>query len=409
MPIAVVCPGCAAKLNAPDATAGKTVKCPKCKEPLAVPAESPAPQFEVVDEPVPPKPAKPKPVKKSDVVLDDEDDDDDEDMEERPKKKKGKKKPAAAGLSPAVIAAIVGGALLLGGGAFVAYWFGIREPEAKPMTSNTPQMPSNPGLPPGGMAPPPPGGGPNVPGPNVPGPKPAGGGAATMPTPNTPSGPVKALYEEKHPAGPVYRAASANNLKMIAIAHHNAVSAYGSGFPAGIYDSNGNVGLSWRVAILPFIEQDSLYRQFKLNEPWDSEHNKKLIPLMPKTYAAPGADPKKGLTHYRSFSGANTMFPPPPRGTPGQLAFGLKMFDVPDGLSNTAMIAEAGDAVEWTKPDELVVSSGSLPRLGGIFADNFAVVLGDGSVRRLKIDTPADKLKAMITPRGGETIDFNNE
>src|SRR5262249_7254639 len=54
-----------------------------------------------------------------------------------------------------------------------------------------------------------------------------------------------------------------------------------------IWDAKGKPLLSWRVAILPFIEEEALYRQFKLDEPWDSPHNKKLIPLMPKTYAAP--------------------------------------------------------------------------------------------------------------------------
>ncbi len=56
-------------------------------------------------------------------------------------------------------------------------------------------------------------------------------------------------------------------------------------FPtAAILDKNGKPLLSWRVALLPYIEQDALYRQFKLDEPWDSEHNKKLIAQMPKIY-----------------------------------------------------------------------------------------------------------------------------
>ena len=104
MPVSVVCPGCSAKLNAPDAAAGKRVKCPKCQQPIAVPAA--VADFEVVEaEPAPPpkKPApKPaaKPQVKTDVVLDDDEEDEkpakkrakavveEDDEDERPRKKK---------------------------------------------------------------------------------------------------------------------------------------------------------------------------------------------------------------------------------------------------------------------------------------------------------------------------------
>jgi hypothetical protein len=38
MPITLTCPGCESRLNAPDSAAGKTLKCPKCKAAVAVPA-----------------------------------------------------------------------------------------------------------------------------------------------------------------------------------------------------------------------------------------------------------------------------------------------------------------------------------------------------------------------------------
>src|SRR5262249_54155708 len=73
-----------------------------------------------------------------------------------------------------------------------------------------------------------------------------------------------------------------NNLKQIALAMHNYNDAYNGKLPAhAIYSKDGKKPLlSWRVAILPFIEQDNLYQQFHLDEPWDSEHNKKLIPML---------------------------------------------------------------------------------------------------------------------------------
>ena len=65
-------------------------------------------------------------------------------------------------------------------------------------------------------------------------------------------------------------AAGANNLKQIGLAMHNFHDSYG-GFPAAYStDKNGKPLLSWRVHILPFVEGQALYRQFKLDEPWDS-------------------------------------------------------------------------------------------------------------------------------------------
>jgi hypothetical protein len=201
------------------------------------------------------------------------------------------------------------------------------------------------------------------------------------------------------------RQISSNNLKQIGLAWHNYLSVTNA-FPAGIYDASGQkVGLSWRVAILPYIEQVNLYKQFKLNEPWDSENNKKLIPLMPKTYAPPGGGGKPGFTYYRAFTGPGTLLPPPVPGTPGKDAFGLGFVKITDGTSNTAMVVEAGDPVEWTKPDELEYIPGKpLPRLGGVFGEGFHVGWADGSVEFKQKTTPPEIIKAMITASGGEAV-----
>ena len=73
------------------------------------------------------------------------------------------------------------------------------------------------------------------------------------------------------------RAQCTNNLKQIGLAMHNYASANGAFPPAAIYDANGKPLLSWRVLILPYLEQDSLYKQFHLAEPWDSPHNKRTL------------------------------------------------------------------------------------------------------------------------------------
>src|SRR5438477_2970944 len=83
------------------------------------------------------------------------------------------------------------------------------------------------------------------------------------------------------------RAQCVHNLKQIGLAMHNYRSA-NDAFPMpAITDKNGKPLLSWRVAILPFIEQGELYNKFHTDEPWDSPHNKALLKEMPPTYLCP--------------------------------------------------------------------------------------------------------------------------
>lgn len=203
------------------------------------------------------------------------------------------------------------------------------------------------------------------------------------------------------------RRASENNLKQIMLAMHNHHDAYNF-FPAGVYDASGaRPGLSWRVALLPFLEQDGLYKQFKLDEPWDGPTNKKLIPKMPKVFAVPGAKVADGLTYYRAVVGKDAGLTPPPAGKAGMPAPGGRLAGVTDGLSNTAFVVEAADPVVWTKPDDLPFAlKDPLPKLGGLFADRFHVALGDGSVRRIPKATDEKVIRAMLSARGGEVIEL---
>ena len=184
------------------------------------------------------------------------------------------------------------------------------------------------------------------------------------------------------------RIRSQNNLKQFAVAMHNHEGATGH-FPApAICDKEGKPLLSWRVAILPYIEQGALYNQFKLDEPWDSPNNKKLLSSMPKIYEPVDnqavADEYK--TYYRVF------YPK------GEIGFGPRENDLPKGTSGTVMIVEAGEPVFWTKPDELEYEEGKpLPSLGGVLPNvkSFHVAMFDGSVRAIKREE-AETIKDMI-------------
>jgi hypothetical protein len=135
------------------------------------------------------------------------------------------------------------------------------------------------------------------------------------------------------------RAQCSNNLKQIGLAMHNYASTEDHFPAAAITDKQGKPLLSWRVAILPYIEQQELYNQFHLDEPWDSPHNSALLPRRPATYACPSfaelsKDPT--LTTYQALVGPGTAFENPN---------GPTVVDIPDGLASTLFVVEALNAV----------------------------------------------------------------
>jgi uncharacterized protein (TIGR03067 family) len=194
---------------------------------------------------------------------------------------------------------------------------------------------------------------------------------------------------------------SVNNLKQIALAMHNYHAAFGSLPPAAIYSKDDKPLLSWRVAILPFIEQDGLHKAFHLDEPWDSEHNKNLLAQMPKVYAPVAGQTKdKHSTFYQVFVGDGTMF---------EGKKGIEFADVPDGVSNTLLVVEAGEAVPWTKPAELSYDAKKpLPKLGGMFKDIFNVAMADGSVRAFPEKFKEEAMRLFITRNDGKPVSLDD-
>ncbi len=196
------------------------------------------------------------------------------------------------------------------------------------------------------------------------------------------------------------RAQCVNNLKQIALASLNYEAANGA-FPGNIVDKDGKPLLSWRVAILPYIEEAELYEKFKLDEPWDSPHNKPLLDEIPTIYHCPSDQyPDPTLTNYRGFEGPRAMFE---KGRKVQLQ------DFLDGTSNTLMVVEAEAGVPWSKPDDLPFDpeappSPSLYGAGSKHPGGFNAAFADGSVRFLKRSINSMLLKALITRDGGEVI-----
>ena len=150
--------------------------------------------------------------------------------------------------------------------------------------------------------------------------------------------------------------------------------------------------LSWRVHVLPFIGQMKLYRQFHLDEPWDSEHNRKLIAEMPAIFRCPRSNHNltDGRSTYRVVSGDRTAFP-------GRQ--GLKIKEIIDGTSNTILFVEVSDdhSVFWTKPEGLYFDpENPVKGMGGQFKDGFYAAFCDGSVRFLGNNLDPEILRLLI-------------
>jgi hypothetical protein len=162
-------------------------------------------------------------------------------------------------------------------------------------------------------------------------------------------------------AGP--RMLAQNRLKEIGLAMHHYADDHGGRLPpAAVYEPDGWPLLSWRVLLLPYLEeQESLYKKFARDESWGSTHNLALLPRRPKAYAPPdrpGLAASPSDTYYRVFIGKGTAF---------EGHAGLRLSeDFPDGTANTVLAVEAWEAVPWTRPADLRYEPGGpLPRLGG--------------------------------------------
>jgi hypothetical protein len=185
-----------------------------------------------------------------------------------------------------------------------------------------------------------------------------------------------------------------NNLKQISLGVHNYESANGR-LPAAEGD------LSWRVHILPYIEQESLYRQFDTTQPWDGPRNKRFASQVIQQYSSVGDTADKGSsadTRYRVFVGPGTLY------EPGKKP--MQMRDIPDGAGNTIFAVEAADRVPWPQPKELQYSrDGALPALGSPGRKGFLAARVDGSVIFVSDKTSDAVIRGGIEAGDGRFFD----
>ena len=138
-----------------------------------------------------------------------------------------------------------------------------------------------------------------------------------------------------------------NNMRQCMLAMLNYKSAHQHFLPAWTEDDQGKPMHSWRVLILPFIEEQNLYDQYRLDEPWDSPHNARLANRMPPVYQCPSAPDSTTQTTYKLISDHEAFFD-------GNTKRSLKdAFDGPE--STVVLIEDSENPVNWMEPDGISI------------------------------------------------------
>lgn len=198
------------------------------------------------------------------------------------------------------------------------------------------------------------------------------------------------------------RTACKNNLRQIGIALYAYHDSYGCFPPAFIADDAGRPMHSWRVLILPFLDQKQLYSQYSFSEPWDGPNNSRLLSSIPEVYQCPTHSAGGSTsTAYAGVFGENCIF----RG-----AEPVRIAEVTDALNNTLIVGEStGASIPWSKPQDIDVAK--TPKLGdaaGFSSDHAGgvqVLSADGSVRFIPNDRfRQETVNALYTRSGGEDV-----
>lgn len=192
-----------------------------------------------------------------------------------------------------------------------------------------------------------------------------------------------------------------NHLKQIGLAMHNYHDVHQRFPPAYFADADGKPMHSWRVMLLPYLERNDLYQQYKFDEPWNGPNNSKLADKIGDVYRCASSTNPATSTSYVAVVGPETIWPG---------AESTRIRQIVDGTSRTIMIVENTDpTINWMEPRDLMLdeaAQGINPEShGGIFSAHpggVNVVLADGSVQFLTNDTPPETIRALLTIGGKE-------
>jgi hypothetical protein len=188
-----------------------------------------------------------------------------------------------------------------------------------------------------------------------------------------------------------------NNLKQLVLALYNYYDVNKHFPPAVVMGPDGKTPHSWRVEILPFLDQNKLFQQYKMDEPWDSPSNKKLLERIPEPLRSPYDDPKSTNAGYFALVGPGTAF---------ESKTGMLIREISDGTSNTIMLVESKRKTPWTKPSDIRFDpKKAVPKLGGYVEGEFTAGMCDGTVRPIPLAAVKDTLKWLIIRNDGHAVD----
>ncbi|MCA9046323.1 MAG: DUF1559 domain-containing protein, partial [Planctomycetaceae bacterium] len=206
------------------------------------------------------------------------------------------------------------------------------------------------------------------------------------------------------------RSACKNNLKMVGLALQNYHDVY-SAFPS---QASGEPPMSWRVALLPYMDQAPLFREYDQSADWNAAVNQPVAKRRIDNLMCPAVprEIQEGEYPYTAY-----VVPVGPNvGWQSQRAFSDKEFE--DGVSNTIAVMEAcGQQIPWAEPRDLPVPGTAigmnLPgrephRSEGIMSayhrGGSHLLLFDGAVRFFHEDVDPAIVEALLTPNGGEVV-----
>ena len=213
-------------------------------------------------------------------------------------------------------------------------------------------------------------------------------------------------------------------LKQFGLALHNYHDTYGSFPPAFVLGPDGRKWHSWRVLILPFLECQPLYAEYRFDEPWDGPNNRKLLAKMPVIFACPSrprtatadllatmsfgllaceghsVSAQDGNASFAAVLGKDCVF----RGT-----VPVKTSEITDGTSNTVLIGESNRTkIPWTKPEDIDIAFHSTlgdPKGFSSHHDHGChFLMGDGTVKFIPDTVPQKTVDAVFTRNGGEVV-----
>jgi hypothetical protein len=176
--------------------------------------------------------------------------------------------------------------------------------------------------------------------------------------------------------------------------------------PAYLAGPDGRPWHSWRVLILPYMDNAALYAEYEFSEPWDGPRNPLLAERMPDVFAFAGFDGEGNTTtNFLAVVGPETAWPAPAT---------VRLEDVTDDPSRTILVVEnLGAGVHWMEPRDLKFADldFTLNAPGGIGSvyDRPAVVTVDDAVRQLDDAISPETLRALLTVAGGEAVEETAE